>query len=254
MKKNVRLEYTDCIICGSGEHEVAFRKHGYDVVRCKRCGFVYMNPLPEREEVEGKYLTRGFRPKEERIGRRLKYRFLVRLIEHYAKKRGEFLDIGCSIGDFGIALQGRPRWRYHGIDLNPGIPAHNVRKLHISIGTLQDHRFRDGQFAAVTMWHVLEHIRDPRAALSEVHRVLRNDGLLALIVPDVSHHRARYLKTRWKYLGPPDHLWYFAPRSLHTLLEAAGLSVVFTWRSWFKTHLIMFARKPRKNGRYASLC
>lgn len=242
-KRGLHLEYTECLLCGAERNRLAFRKYGYTVVQCEQCGFVYMNPLPTAQDMVQRYLSIGFRPKKEDDWRRLKYKFLVKLIETYARSPGEFLDIGCAIGDFGIALQGNERWTYHGIDINPAILAYNVRKLNITIGSLEDHHFEDERFSVITMWHVLEHMRYPTSALVEAHRVLRHHGLLALIVPDVSHHRVKALGAKWKYLGPPVHLWYFSPKSLKTALKAAGFRPVFTWRSWFKTHVMMFATK-----------
>ena len=41
---------------------------------------------------------------------------------------------------------------------------------------LQDAGFGDESFDLVTLFHVMEHVTDPRSVLSEVRRVLRPDG------------------------------------------------------------------------------
>jgi SAM-dependent methyltransferase len=47
--------------------------------------------------------------------------------------------------------------------------------------------FGDGSFDAVVASHMIEHVANPLAALSEMHRVLRPGGRLVLVVPDRDH-------------------------------------------------------------------
>jgi SAM-dependent methyltransferase len=47
--------------------------------------------------------------------------------------------------------------------------------------------FRDGSFDAVIASHIIEHLANPIAALTEMHRVLRPGGRLVLLVPDRGH-------------------------------------------------------------------
>jgi SAM-dependent methyltransferase len=48
------------------------------------------------------------------------------------------------------------------------------------------HVFADSQFDAIWCSHVLEHTQNPGLALNEIHRVLKEDGYLFLIVPEYS--------------------------------------------------------------------
>lgn len=94
------------------------------------------------------------------------------------------------------------------------------------------------------MWHLLEHLYNPRQTLEEVFRILKKDGMLAIAVPDVDHLRSRCYGKNWKYFGPPGHLWYFSKTTLRNLLESIGYSIVFARRSITKMHVTMFSVKP----------
>jgi SAM-dependent methyltransferase len=86
--------------------------------------------------------------------------------------------------------------------------------------------FPDGFFDVVTMWHVLEHLPDPAAALAEARRVLQADGLLVIEVPNLGSLTFRLCRERWWPLDVPRHLLHFTPQTLGRLLDAGGFEVV----------------------------
>jgi ubiquinone/menaquinone biosynthesis C-methylase UbiE len=82
--------------------------------------------------------------------------------------------------------------------------------------------FADGEFDLVVCIETIEHIRDTQLALSEMRRVLRSGGRLAISTPAAS---------RWRLLinGPEDpfspHLHAFTKRSLKRILRDMGFAV-----------------------------
>ena len=82
--------------------------------------------------------------------------------------------------------------------------------------------FADGEFDLVVCIETIEHIRDTQMAFSEMRRVLRPGGRLAITTPASS---------RWRLLadGPEDpfspHLRAFTRRTLNGTLETMGFQV-----------------------------
>jgi SAM-dependent methyltransferase len=78
--------------------------------------------------------------------------------------------------------------------------------------------FEDESFDAAVLGEVLEHIEDDRRALSEIHRVLRPEGVLALSVP-----------ANPALFGPSDvwagHVRRYTRAELIEACSAAGLTV-----------------------------
>jgi ubiquinone/menaquinone biosynthesis C-methylase UbiE len=83
--------------------------------------------------------------------------------------------------------------------------------------------FGDNTFDLVTCIETLEHIRDVQLALSEVRRVLRPGGRLALTTPAAA--RWRVLLRGMEHPFSP-HVRSFTRRSLRSTLEAMGFHII----------------------------
>jgi len=111
---------------------------------------------------------------------------------------GKTLDVGCGIGDL-IAY--RPNTV--GVDINP----HTVKwcksqDMDVNIMEFNKIPFCYGEFDSVIMDNVLEHIYDPAPILSEIYRVLVDEGILVIGVPGTlgysrdSDHKVFYSKEK----------------------------------------------------------
>jgi 2-polyprenyl-3-methyl-5-hydroxy-6-metoxy-1,4-benzoquinol methylase len=78
------------------------------------------------------------------------------------------------------------------------------------------------------LWHVLEHLDDPAAALARVASWLAPGGVLLLGVPNLASAQARVGGARWFALDVPRHRTHFTVEGAHALLRAAGLEPVTT--------------------------
>ena len=88
--------------------------------------------------------------------------------------------------------------------------------------------FVDGEFELVLCTETIEHVRDVQLFLSEIRRVLRPGGGLALTTPAHSRLTAlrllvRGFESEFDPLSP--HLRFFTRRSLSRLLDAMGFDV-----------------------------
>jgi hypothetical protein len=82
-----------------------------------------------------------------------------------------------------------------------------------------------GRWAAVTFWHSIEHLRDPRAALDAACHLLEPDGLLVVAVPNAGSLQARVFGNRWFALDLPRHLVHLHPRAIVQRLAEQGMTV-----------------------------
>jgi SAM-dependent methyltransferase len=238
----VTVEAATCACCGgTGTHVVREAadylfapdvRHRY--VRCGTCGLVYLNPRPRRDEMARHYPPAYFAlyPEVMRNGERsplMRLGFtLIRRRRLPARPPGRALDIGCGSG-FYLATLRRLGWVVDGVEISEDAARHarELNDIAVRVGSaemiLPD--LPDRSFDLVTMWHVLEHLHDPRAVLSQVARVLRPDGLLMLEVPNFAGACSRVFRSSWAPLEPPRHLFQFTPASLSALLGGAGLRV-----------------------------
>jgi SAM-dependent methyltransferase len=205
----------------------------YTVVTCSACELRYTRPLPSEAELAALYTAEyygGRRP------RRLSWdtlRGLAHRVVMWQRRRallgrppGRALDIGCGDGDF-LAELARRGWRVDGIEYSDAAAALARGKgIAVHQGDLASAGFPSGAFDVVTLWHVLEHLPEPAAALAEVRRVLRPDGLLVVEVPDSASLTFRLCREHWFPLDVPRHLQHFTPATLGALLERVGFAPV----------------------------
>jgi SAM-dependent methyltransferase len=105
--------------------------------------------------------------------------------------------------------------------------AHDLNAIEVLIGSAETvlPALPGCSYDLVTMWHVLEHLHDPLATLSQCRRVLKPGGVLMVEVPNVSSLCSGIFRSYWAPLEAPRHLYQFTSATLRTLLVTAGFQV-----------------------------
>jgi SAM-dependent methyltransferase len=109
------------------------------------------------------------------------------LRRHLSPDRRRFLDCGCGAGDYVFALA-ELGLDPHGIEYDAAkveLGKRNPRHGHrLSQGDLQALALDSEQWDYAMLNEVLEHVPDERAALREIHRVLKPGGILFVFSPN----------------------------------------------------------------------
>lgn len=136
----------------------------------------------------------------------------------------ELLDFGCGIG--GLCKVAKRRGlRVEGIEADA-----IARKRAYSSANLQPYgsldEFRESRansvFDIITMWDVIEHLREPWKVLENLADFLKPGGLMLLSTPNAGSLRSRILGKRWENMANPTHFYYFTRKSLTAVLRRAG--------------------------------
>lgn len=227
------LQTVSCPLCEAQEAGAERTLDGYALQKCKKCGFVYVNPQPTDAQLAQIY---GAADEAELIAhyernhtpaRVAGYHAALDRIERLLPGKGRLLDYGCGPGYFHeqAALRG---FEAHGCDLGEWTQAaakkRGVENLHV--GRLQDLPFPDGYFDVVHSAQVLEHLPRPQADLAELYRLLRPGGLLYVDVPNYRTLPIMLGRDDFMLNLPPQHLNYFTPATLRSLLKRAGFQEV----------------------------
>jgi 2-polyprenyl-3-methyl-5-hydroxy-6-metoxy-1,4-benzoquinol methylase len=139
---------------------------------------------------------------------------------------GRLLEVGCGSGGMlkGLADLG---WEVAGVDFDPvAVAACRSKGLRVELGTLEDQLYPRNSFDALVMSHVIEHVHDPVALLSECRRILAPGGKLSLTTPHLDALGHRLFRSSWFCLDPPRHLHLFSVKSLRAALREAGFTRV----------------------------
>lgn len=216
-----------CNLCGACEEALEKVERGFRVVRCARCGFVYVNPRPPADELAREYET--YLPDDEAgiaAWRAMMEPCEARaadLIAARVRPGAALLDVGCGYGGFLARMRARG-FRVRGIELSPAGIAYARERLALDVrpALLEDEPFAPGSFDVVTAFYVIEHVWDPFDFVRRCARLLRPGGLLFLRYPD-SRPVARLLGDAVDVYDAPFHLSAFSPRTIERLLARAGL-------------------------------
>jgi 2-polyprenyl-3-methyl-5-hydroxy-6-metoxy-1,4-benzoquinol methylase len=236
----------DCTICRGTDRRAVHVIDGHQIVRCTRCGHLYVSPRPPMEDVVAIYgddyfENPAFRTTDheayfgymdylnDRENIQIRLRQVLGRIA-WLHGAGRLLDVGCGPGLF-LEVGDRAGWESWGVDLNKSAidwARDNVSE-NVRVGTVSDLGAEPESFACVTMFDVIEHLADPRAELQEVWRILEPGGILVVATPDAGALMSRLLGSHWLEMKrAPEHLHFFSVQGMAKLLDLSG----FTPSEW----------------------
>jgi SAM-dependent methyltransferase len=126
---------------------------------------------------------------------------------------GRVLDAGAGRGRLVADLRRRG---YDARGIDPSGRGEGVTRA--SIGEHDDR-----ELDAVVLWHVVEHLEDPLAALERVGGWVRPSGVVLVGVPNAGSRQARIGGPGWLHWDAPRHRVHLTPAGLAALLERARL-------------------------------
>ena len=248
MKKN------NCNLCSSKYNTFLFKGKDhlhnipgeFNIVKCKDCGLVFINPQPSQEELKkyypNSYFTHNLKENnlKEKI-REIIYKtyhgpdnnlFLKLLLFPYHnlrgipyKKNGNILDIGCGNGRFLLDCK-KLGWNAYGIEIDKEA-AEIAKKNRIKIfSSLKKARFKDNLFDTITIWDALEHMPDPMSSFLEIKRILKKNGNLIIEIPNIDSLAYKLFKDKWFGLDCPRHLHSFSLATVKKYCDKTGLKVI----------------------------
>ncbi|NJL43896.1 MAG: class I SAM-dependent methyltransferase [Nitrosarchaeum sp.] len=230
----------------------------YSSKRCEECGYVWLNPVPGKRELD-KYYNQAYsvplyqdkavRSKGGLVLRELKRRGL--------RKNATLLDVGASHGFF-LSLAKKQGFVPRGVELSLAA----VKSAKTSLGiAIENSSLGTSSFAkkantidAITFLDVLEHVTNQKEALKVAKRILKKDGLLAMTMPNAACTEFKLFRSNWEWFTPPAHIHFHTPQSLHILLEEGFTDIkIVSIRGDAGGNMIMQAYTAARQGIFYSL-
>ncbi|MBY0484913.1 class I SAM-dependent methyltransferase [Nitrosomonas sp.] len=213
------------------------------------CGLVWLDPRPKINEI-GKayqnYYTHGHtnHAQQTRLAKTVRsflHALSISLLGLRSKRRrykcmylnkitpGRLLEVGCGNGK-RLARMRDLGWDVTGQEIDP-MASEYVREekgIPVHLGPLET-MDTPGEFDVVILSHVIEHVHDPVALLRMCHRLLKKNGLLVLLTPNVLSYGHRRFGADWRGLESPRHIHLFTCKTLVRLAQKSGFSNPNSW-------------------------
>lgn len=241
-----------------GRH-IIDNKEKFEIYRCADCEVLYIEDIVVDDEYYFKCYPAGYYNTEfnnnlfsnllNLMGRITISAKVRQILKYFPKKhnRLKILDIGCGRGEFLSSLSDTDFDKY-GLEINPagyrickeqGIKAYNRQ--------LKDLNFQGDSFDIITLWHVIEHLKEPKETILSIKKILKKDGVLVVATPNTDSLGFRYGKSSWFHLDSPRHLILYNLRSLEYLLHKTGFKIIRQKNIFYDFPLDLFwsVRKSR---------
>jgi len=270
------METISCDYCRSQESTTLFHNAdwpwleqnlGIEMVTCNRCGLVYLNPRPDKSEIQDFYQSdypSYAKPIQEEKSKLIQWvrrgnlRHRRKFIEdHLNGQNKKLLDVGSSTGLFLDEMQ-NAGWEAFGVEPNDEIAQIARVKLGLKVhtGFLDSLEFPLETFDVITYWDVLEHTFSPRQELARAVSLLKPGGLLVINIPNWDAFDRKLFGAYWQGYDPPRHLYVFPRDILAKYLSEAGCEIV-DWKCVISSYYSMIMGLERmlqtKNPKLARL-
>ena len=151
------------------------------------------------------------------------------------------LDVGCSSGAFLVVAR---EYGFKVAGVEPAAAAaKTAREMQFVIyeGRLESLMLDEKSWDAITMFEVVEHLKDPILTLQKCNRLLRPHGILVLCTGNTESWTVKHMAGEWEYFDMArhgGHISFFNPMSVRILAERTGFEIAD-----FRTRNVRFCGK-----------
>lgn len=220
----------------------------YKIVKDSKYGYLRIDPIPSEEEVkrfyqEEFYTTKNkqFNDSSHEVQEEEKDFFDSRWQSIYDQCQTYFgnlqdksiFDVGCGYA-YALAFFRNKGMKVSGLEPSyEGVKYARSKGIDVFHADIKDIKCtRKIRFDIVTLFNVLEHLRDPAETLIDIReKLLTNKGLLVIDVPNDFNDlqivaNAEFNLNEW-WVSPPSHINYFSVSSIKHLLEKCGYTIKY---------------------------
>ncbi|NGX57157.1 MAG: Ubiquinone biosynthesis O-methyltransferase [Chlamydiae bacterium] len=242
---------TPCNLCGGTETWIIGEcdRHNQPLrtVLCQTCGLAWTDPQPDSEMIQRFYekdyrkqYKGTFKPKKKhtyRAGRVAMHR--LHQLSEYLTEGSELLDLGSGGGEFVFLMQ-QQGLSVMGIEPNEGYAQYAQKDLGLPIqnGFISDQLPVEKSFDVITMFHVLEHLQDPKSRVGLLAQHLKEGGHLIIEVPNIEAI-CHYPGNCYHFA----HLYHFNAETLAFFGQLNGLKCVFVDHSDYGGNVTVVLKK-----------
>ncbi|PZP47082.1 MAG: class I SAM-dependent methyltransferase [Pseudopedobacter saltans] len=266
-----QVHYSQCPVCNSRNiqkvltaEDFTVSHEKFEIWECADCTARFTQDVPDMEGIGVYYKAEAY------ISHTDTNKGLVNRLYHYVRsitmkqkktfveketglKGGSVLDIGAGTGAFASVMK-TAGWQVTGLEPDE-IARTNAERLHglklrpsSALFSLEEN-----SFDAVTMWHVMEHVHDLHGYWKRIARILKDEGVFIVAVPNYTSYDAQAYGSFWAAWDVPRHLYHFSPKSMDVLARQYGFQVTQHIPMIFDSYYVSMLSEKYKSGKSRNL-
>jgi 2-polyprenyl-3-methyl-5-hydroxy-6-metoxy-1,4-benzoquinol methylase len=230
-----------CKICSSDKTFFLYRLPFFKVYRCSTCGTGFANKKFTKEDFDRIYAESyydSWKGTENKLSKDVKNQVknmklktfgnYLNLLKTNSLKKKKLLDVGCATG---YLLEKAKQLGYdpYGVEYSHFAAKEAAKRFPKKIfsGSLEQAKYKSSFFDVVTLIDVIEHVEDPQKQMKEVKRILKPNGHIIVVTPNLESLWSKILKSNWTNLKE-EHIFYFTPSSLKFLIKKSGFEILYS--------------------------
>jgi len=229
-----------CPACDYNEKSFLFKRDGFNFVECNKCRTLFVNPRPSKaslfehynNSLSEKFWNDYIYPKSEKVRTQKiinpRIENLIKAISRYQINMNTLIDIGAGFGTFCQQIKRKIPFK-RVIAVEPDhVLAESCKKKGIETleSFFEEIRIQNLKADVITCFEIIEHVFSPNEFLSTINHYMKPNSLLYFTTPNIKGFDMIVLQEKSDNITAPDHLNYFHPESISTLLKKIGLDVL----------------------------
>ncbi len=201
-----------------------------DLLKCEVCGLCFLWPPPDVNTTPQVYKREYYDAwSANKLGndglrnmKMLTSDVILGMIERF-KNKGTLLDVGCALGHLLESAKKRG-WDVYGVEISEYASEEARKKFgdnKVITGDFVDLSLQKGYFDVITMVDIIEHVYNTGDLLKKCQDLLKPDGLLVIVTPNISGLLHKCFGRYWPHFNNA-HVIYFSTKSINTILELKG--------------------------------
>lgn len=227
-----------CLFCGKNKFKKISNQvrdsNSHKIVKCEDCGLLQIWPLPSLSE-EREFYAKDRQAKNIKAPadiKTIKNNFFQdnerrsKMISKNMSKKSRILDVGSGYGFFLQAMLNKGFKNIVGLEISRerrNISKKITKAKVLDIDLLREQNLLESEkFDCITLFHVLEHIRDPISFLENIKKILKPRGALIIEVPNCKDMLLSVSKEYRDFYWQLAHLSYFSEKTLKEIIKNSG--------------------------------
>lgn len=202
----------ECIICGSDTIEIIDKKGTFSYFKCENCDFIYKNRkhIVSKEEEKARY--------DEHNNNFEDPKYIEYFEDFINKSILPFIGSGKDSLDFGsgpVPVLGKILSEKYCFNVDLYDYYYSPEKIYL-----------DKQYDLITCTEVIEHIGNPLEYFKIFKRLLKTNGILAMMT--YFHPKDEDIFLNWHYIRDKTHISFFSEKTFNFISKELGLELKYS--------------------------